>query len=171
MLEVAYKLFAAQVYTLCFRLLASVHAAEEATVEVFARFSRELTRRWDEALVANRLRELAIDEAIQRLLGRSRERLGGQAASVGASPATSVETLRAVGKVGTGEAAPVLDSELLTKLSAMLPDDLRVTFVLRDMEGLKDQDIAKYLHVRESEVRSLISRARMELRRLWFSQN
>lgn len=59
LLEAAYGLQVGRVYTIRLRLLANVRAAEEATVRVFARFSRELTRRWDESVVVRRLRELA----------------------------------------------------------------------------------------------------------------
>jgi RNA polymerase sigma-70 factor (ECF subfamily) len=169
LLEVAYKLFVAQVYTLCFHLLANSSAAEEATAMVFTRFSREVPRRWDEARVGSRLRELAIDEAVQRLFGdvvanASRAR----AVKVGAPPAPDKTTVQD-GKLAHREQAR-LDSPLLKELIARLPDDLRVGFVLYDMEGLKEQDVAKYLGVHESEVRALVKRARMELRRLWLSR-
>lgn len=169
LLEVAYKLFVAQVYTLCFHLLANSSAAEEATAMVFTRFSRELPGRWDEARVGSRLRALAIDEAVQRLFGdvvanASRAR----AVKVGARRAPDKTTVQD-GKLAHREQARI-DSSMLKELIARLPDDLRVAFVLYDMEGLKDQDVAKYLRVDESEVRALIKRARMELRRLWRSQ-
>ena len=169
MLEVAYKLFVAQVYTLCFHLLANSSAAEEVTAMVFKRFSRELPGRWDEERVGSRLRELAIDEAVQRLFGdvvanASRAR----AVKVGAPPAPD-KTASREGKLAHRRQA-ASDSSMLKALIARLPDDLRVAFVLYDMEGLKDQDVAKALRVDESEVRALIKRARMELRRLWRSQ-
>lgn len=173
LLEVAYKLFVAQIYTLCFHLLANSSAAEEATAMVFTRFSREVPRRWDEARVGSRLRELAIDEAVQRLFGdvvanASRARAPSTSVKVAAPPAPD-KPAALVGKLAHREHAR-LDSSMLKELIAKLPDDLRVAFVLYDMEGLKDQDVAKYLRVDDSEVRALIKRARMELRRLWRSQ-
>lgn len=170
LLEVAYKLFVAQVYTLCFHLLANSSAAEEATAMVFTRFSRELPRRWDEARVGSRLRELAIDEAVQRLFGDGVANASEvRALKVGAPPARD-QRAALDGKLAHREQAR-FDSSMLKVLIARLPDDLRVAFVLRDMEGLKDQDVAKYLRVHESEVRALIKRARMELRRFWRSQH
>ena len=169
LLEVAYKLFVAKVYTLCFHLLANSAAAEEATAMVFTRFSRELLGGWDEARVGSRLRELAIDEAVQRLFGdvaanASRARV----VKVGAPPAPD-KTTGLEGKLAHREQAP-FDSSMLETLIPKLPNDLRVAFVLRDMDGLKDQDVAKYLRVDESEVRALIKRARMELGRHWRSR-
>lgn len=170
LLEVAYKLYAKQVYTLSLRLLASVRAAEEVTVRVFVEFSRELTRGWDESRVLERLRELAIDEALRRMWERIRERHAGRAAVGASSPVMSIE---AVPKEGNGS-APValrpLDSATLDALINSLPDDLRVAFVLRDMEGLSNQAVAKHLRIDEVTVRNLINNARLGLRRLWHSQ-
>lgn len=169
LLEAAYKLFVAQIYTLCFHLLANSSAAEEATATVFARFSRELPRRWDEARVISRLRELAIGEAVERLFGDVAATSKGPAASVGAPPAPEKTGAHHVTLVHRQQAR-ALDSLMLNELTAKLPDDLRVAFVLHDMEGLNDLDVAKYLRVHESDVRVLIKRARMELRRLWLAQ-
>lgn len=165
LLEVAYRLHVGRVYTLCMRLLASVRNAEEATIMVFARFSRELTRHWDESVVARRLRELAIDEALQRLW-RSRERLGCQPAAVGTLSAAFFPPLT---KTSDDVAPRLLDPSTINEVIARLPDDLRITFVLHDVEGLNYKDIGKYLRVREAEVRALIISARLEVRRLWLS--
>ena len=171
LLEAAYKLFVAQIYTLCFRLLANSSAAEEATATVFVRFSRELPRRWDEARVISRLRELAVGESVERLFGNVAANASkGSAARVGA-PAAPEKTGAHHVTLVRREQARSLDSSQLKELTAKLPDDLRVAFVLHDMEGLKDLDVAKHLRVEESDVRALIKRARMELRRLWLSQS
>ena len=167
LLEVAYKLFVAQVYRLCLHLLANDSAAEDATVKVFARFNRELPRRWDEQRVRNQLREFAIDEAVQRLYGdvvanASRAR----AVKVGAPPAPD-ETGALDTMLVHKEQARLLDSSTIKELTARMPVDLRVAFVLHDMEGLKEEDVARHLRVHESKVRALVKRARLELRRLW----
>ena len=169
LLEVAYKLFVAQVYTLCFHLLANSSAAEEAIAVVFTRFSRELPRRWDEGRVGSRLRELAIDEAVQRLFGDVAANASrARAVKVGTPPAPDKTTVKD-GKLADREQARI-DSSMLRELIARLPDDLRVAFVLYDMEGLKKQDVAKYLGLHESEVHALVKSGRMELRRLWLSR-
>ena len=170
LLEVAYKLFVAQVYTLCLHLLANGSAAEQATVKVFARFKRELPRRWDERSVMHQLRELAIDEAVQRLYGDGVANASrARAVKVGAPPGPD-ETVTPDGIYVHQEQAGLLDSSTIKELTARLPVDLRAAFVLHDMEGLNDEDVARHLRVHESEVRALIKRARLELRRLWRAQ-
>ena len=170
MLEVAYKLYVKRVYTISLRLLANVREAEEVTVQVFAAFSRELPRKWDESRVSARLRELAIDEALRCLWGCIRERLEGQAAVGNCAPARSIDADLKPKKVKPTVALPPLDLAMLEALTNKLPDNLRVAFVLRDLEGLDNQTVARHLRVDELTVRKLINDARLALRRLWLSQ-
>lgn len=168
LLQAAFRLFGPQIYTLCVRLLRSSDQAQDATVEVFARFSKDLTRRWDEQVIIRRLRELAIDEALDRLWGRAREDVR-QVALAGASQVLA-DSDRDESNIVRGSADSSLNSKTLNQLIAKMPDELRVVFVLHDMEGVADRDIARHLRVRTSDVRPLISRARLEVRRQWLSQ-
>lgn len=155
-LESVYRRHVALVYTLCLRLL--------ATVQVFARLSRELASWWDEARILARLRQLAIDEAPLAGLP-TREPARAQDTALTTAPSRDGVS----GSGGSGAARPSLDRPTLNALVARLPDQLRVAFVLRDREGLSDQTIATHLRVEEAEVRRLVGRARFELRRLWTS--
>lgn len=170
LLEVAYKLYAKQVYALSLRLLASVREAEEVTVRVFAAFSRELPRKWDESKVLARLRELAIDEALRCLWGCIRERLEGQAAVENSPPAMSIDADLKEGSGSAVIAARPLNLATLEALTSKLPDDLRAAFVLRDIEGLDNQAAARHLRTDEAMMRKLTNNARLALRRLWLSR-
>ena len=167
LLQAAFRLYGPRVYTLCVRLLGNSDDAQDATVAVFAHFNTELTRRWDEQVIVRRLRELAIAEGLDRLEGCTREGLREAAMKLVAQRAFA-ETDRAKSKVVRGSAG--LNSATLNELIAKLPDELRVVFVLHDMEGLNSQEIAKYLRVREQDIPSLVRRARLEVRRQWLSQ-
>lgn len=156
-LEAAYRLHAAGVYTLCLRLLADVREAGDATVRVFARFGGEPARAWDESRELARLRELGLDEALGRLRARRAGGVGRQAVERALPPF-------AHGRPATPRAP--LDAAALDALAAQLPDDLRAAFVLRDVEGLSDGEIAARLRVSVPEARRLIHRARAKLRRL-----
>ena len=170
LLQVAFRLYGPRVYTICLRLLGNSDQAQDANVGVFVRFRQELTLQWDERVIVRRLRELAIDEALDRLWGRTREGLR-DAAMAGASQRALADTDRAESRIVRGSAHSSLDPTTLNKLIAKLRDELRVVFVLHEMEGMDDRDIARHLRVRESDVRPLISRARLELRRHWLSQS
>lgn len=169
LLEVAYKLFAKQVYALSLRLLANVRDAEDVTVDVFAKFNRELPRRWDESRVLDRLRELAIAEALRRLRECPSERINTQVADRRWSPANISEKRGADGDGNATVRSPLV-SENLAVLTNKLPDDLRLAFVLHDIEGLSNQAVARHLRSDEADVRKLVRNARLALRRLWLSQ-
>ena len=154
LLESLYRRYAAQVYTICLRLLSSVRAAEEATVAVFVRFGREATRRLGESDTLVRLRELSIEEALTRLKVRGRKAQSHD--RVQTSPPRTDER-------------PPLDAAAIDTLASQLPDHLRVAFVLRDREGLSDRAIASHLRINEAEVRRLVALARQQVRRLWLS--
>jgi len=47
-----------------------------------------------------------------------------------------------------------------------LPDTLRLTFVLRELEGLSTQETAQVLGIREGAVKTRLSRARLQLREI-----
>ncbi|MGH9930002.1 MAG: RNA polymerase sigma factor [Pyrinomonadaceae bacterium] len=168
LLEVAYKLFAGRVYTLCLSLLGNVRAAEEATVQVFAQLGRELGRRWNEAHILTRLRELAIDESLRRVRLPSDYSNGPAAASM--SAASQFEEGAVKGNTAMRTLTPPpLDFATLDARTSRLPNDLRVAFVLHDREGLSYKEVARHLQMKEAQARELISRARLELRRLWLS--
>lgn len=153
-LEAVYRRYAGHVYTLCLRLLSSVLAAEDATLRVFVRLSRELTDWWDEARTSARLRELAVEEALALLDVRGRR----------VEPATNTS-------VRSDSVSPApLNKRTLDMLTMQLPDLLRVAFVLHDREGLSKREVAAHLQVDESAVRRMVREARMELRRLWLNQ-
>lgn len=169
LLEVAYKLFAKQVYALALRLVVSERDAEKITVDVFVKFNRELPRRWDESRVLERLRELAIDEALRRLSAGRRERLDWQAATKSSSPVMSMKACEKEESSSAFVLRPPLDSATIDRLIETLPDELRVAFVLHDVEGFNNQTLAKLLQLDESGARRLIAHARVVLRRLWLS--
>jgi RNA polymerase sigma-70 factor (ECF subfamily) len=63
---------------------------------------------------------------------------------------------------------PAIETELKSVLSAAideLPADYRTAFVLHDVEGLSNPEIAETLHVRLGAIKSRVHRARLFLRR------
>lgn len=147
-----YSRYAARVYTFCRRLLVDVSLAESATIDVFLQFNRIQAHWHDESRTPACLRELAIESALARLQERSSSvELIGLPSS---TPASSNQTTR-------------LDPVQLERFIARLPDSLRIPYILRDVEGLSDNDIAARLRLDKSDVRHRINTARLELRRIW----
>ena len=155
-LRSVYKRQAACVYTLCLHLLVDASLAEGATVDVFVRFNQIPARLQDESRTPACLRELAIEAALARLQERN-----GAVESLADEVESSSRTL------ASGNGAARLDPARLEQLIVHLPDSLRVSYVLCDVEGLSDADIAARLRLDKADVRRRIHSARLELRRLW----
>ena len=154
-LEGVYRGHGRRVYTLCLRLLADETAAEDATAQAFAQFGREGNWGRGGGRVLTRLRELAVRAALDHLPGT-----GGRV-----NPAASPSHLPpAEGSAGAHHAPP--EAPTLDALVARLPQTLRVVFVLRDVEGLGEADIAAQLGLGKKEVRRLVGDARLHLLRL-----
>ena len=96
----------------------------------------------EDSTALSRLRELAIEEALSRLNVRT-----GKAQM---QPASS-ESLQSY---AVGKKDMKLDRATLDSLTALLPDHLRVAFVLHDREGLSYGAIAAQSQVRDRGPRS-----------------
>jgi Sigma-70, region 4 len=63
---------------------------------------------------------------------------------------------------------PAIDAELKSTLCGAideLPEDYRTTFLLHDVEGLSNPEIAETLHIKLGTIKSRVHRARLFLRR------
>ncbi|MCP9487027.1 MAG: sigma-70 family RNA polymerase sigma factor [Gaiellaceae bacterium MAG52_C11] len=130
------------------RLLDDTRDVEEATQDVFVKAWRSLERFRGEAVVFTWLYRIAVNEALMRRR-RRRPELTELDEETPAAPVF--------------EHADDLRSFLLLQLQA-LPFDLRAPVVLRDHEGLSNQEVAEALGLSLAATKSRIHRARMQLR-------
>ncbi len=151
-----------RVYNLCYRMLGSRQAAEDATQEAFlsgyrgvARMRGTTVRAWLFRIAAN----ACIDE-LRRL--RRQPKLSLDAPRPGADerpldvedPTAGPESLAL-----RGELSAALQEQLL-----QLPDDQRLAVILCDVEGLDYEQIAVSMGCSLGTVKSRISRGRARLR-------
>lgn len=130
------------------RLLDDARDAEEATQDVFVQAWRNLGRFRGDAVVFTWLYRIAVNEALMRRR-RRRPELTELNEETPAAPAL--------------EHAGGLRTFLLLQLQA-LPFELRAPLVLRDHEGLSNQEVAETLGLSLAATKSRIQRARMQLR-------
>ncbi len=130
------------------RLLDDARDVEEATQDVFVQAWRHLDRFRGDAVVFTWLYRIAVNEALMR---RRRHR-----------PALT-ELDERTPAAPTSEHAGDLRTFLLLQLQA-LPFELRAPLVLRDHEGLSNQEVAEALGLSLAATKSRIHRARMQLR-------
>lgn len=140
--------FEPRVRAVLWRLLDDDRDLEEATQDTFVQAWRSLGRFRGQARVSTWLYRIAVNEALQR---RRRKRL----------PETELEETAAE-PVDTSERAEL--SRFLAARIRELPADHRAALVLRDLEGLSNQEVADVLGISLAAAKSRIHRARMQIR-------
>jgi len=148
-----------QVYRLCLHLLGSPTEAEDATQDVFLRILDKAASFQARSKVGTWIHRITMNHCLNLLKKRRRQPLAlvtdaevEPAAPAAAADADHLEEAEIVAQVRS--------------LVARLPEEGRVVFVLREMEGLAYRDIAEALEIPLGTVMSRLSRARDRFRQL-----
>ncbi len=138
-----------QVHQLMVRMV-GLQDADDLTQQVFLQVFRKLTQFSGQSQFGTWLYRVAINESLQHLR-RSRRR---QAGPLEQEPADG----------NPGNRSRLEQRELLDRALARLDPELRLTFLLRESEGLGYREIAQAIDIPEGTVGSRLNRARRELR-------
>jgi RNA polymerase sigma-70 factor, ECF subfamily len=141
--------FERRVRTVLFRLLDDARDVEEATQDTFVQAWRNLDRFRGDAAPFTWLYRIATNEALQR---RRRARVDMVEFSDEHVP--EVDSVLEAGELRV----------LLVKEIRALPFEHRTALVLRDLEGLSNQEVAAALGITVGAAKRRIHRARMTLR-------
>jgi RNA polymerase sigma-70 factor (ECF subfamily) len=155
-----YQQHSQQVYALCLRLSGDVHLAEELAQDTWVRIWHQLPalRRDDDAGGWIHRVTTNVVWNDRRATRRRVARVALSADLSGGLP-ESAEANRAPFATPT----PIRRLDLLAAIST-LGGRQRAVYVLHDIEGLSDRDIADRLRIAPSTVRVLLARARAALR-------
>src|SRR5262249_13988290 len=143
------RVFERRVRAVCYRLLDDARDVDEAVQDTFVQAWRNLDRFRGDAAPYTWLYRIAVNEALQR---RRRRTL----------PTTELqETTCSRGE----DAYAIADARafLIERLRA-LPVEYRAAVVLRDIEGLSNEEVARVLEISLAAAKSRIHRGRMQLR-------
>lgn len=151
-LELLYRRYHQDVYTLAFRISGSKEDAEDVLQDVFVGMPDALRtfrgdgsfESWIRRIAANRTLELLRREKIRRRV---------------TPPATGIHG---------SSSSPSRTEERLTLEEALdeLPDGLRAVLVLREVEGFTHREIAETLGIRPGTSQVRLHRAKKRLRRI-----
>ena len=141
--------FERRVRTVLYRLLDDERDVEETTQDTFVQAWRNLDRFRGDAAPFTWLYRIAVNEALQR-----RRR----------SQPPMVELEEAHTPPTESQAATAELQEMLIDAIRALPFEHRAALVLRDLEGLSNEQVAKTLEITVAAAKSRIHRARMTLR-------
>jgi len=143
------RMFERRVRTVLYRLLDDARDVDEAVQDTFVQAWLNLERFRGDAAPYTWLYRIAVNEALMR---RRRKTL----------PTSELqETIVA----GGGDAFAAADARtfLIDRLRA-LPVEYRAAIVLRDLEGLSNEEVAQTLDISLAAAKSRIHRGRMQLR-------
>jgi RNA polymerase sigma-70 factor (ECF subfamily) len=145
-----------RVFAVAARMLGNAAEAEEVAQEVFLRVHRSIEEFRGDAKISTWLYTIASRLCFNRLAAP--ERRYGRA---------DEETLSRLPSERPDSGAELERTELQTALHqaiAELPEERRIVVVLRDLEGLAYEDIARVLGLELGTVRSRLHRGRMDLK-------
>lgn len=127
------------------RLLDDERDIEEAAQDVFVQAWRSLSTYRGDAALFTWLYRIAVNEALMR---KRRKQVA----------------VTELDEEMVGASEPAVDEGWLLGRIRALPDELRLPLVLRDIEGLSNQEVADVLELTVPAAKSRIHRARMRIR-------
>jgi len=156
--------YSGHIYRLAIKMLNNTQDAEDILQETFIKAFRYLKNFDGRSSVSTWLYRIATNEALMHLRKKRPEQV-----SIDEPVDTSegeMEPLQIVDFCCVPE-IELLSSEgrrLLDRAVENLPYNLRIVFLLRDIEGLNTAEVGEVLNLSETAVKTRLSRARLKLR-------
>jgi RNA polymerase sigma-70 factor, ECF subfamily len=154
--EELYRRHSGRLYNLVYRMVGSVHEADDLLQEVFLHVHRKLGSFRGDSSLATWLYRLGMNHCLDYLRGRQ------------AKMGRATDSLDAEGMaepVAPDPVVPVAISRMdLERAIARLPEGCRAAFLLHDVEGFDHREVARILGVSEGTSKSQVHKARMRLR-------
>lgn len=164
--ELVFREYAPRIYHLARRMLGNDADAEDVTQDVLLQVIRKLDTFRGDSQIATWLHRVTVNAA----LAFRQKRANRQKHEVHENGETALEIVSAdapVKRWNLGPDAPVLAAEqaqIIEKAIGQLPGPFRDVYVLADVEGLPNSDIATMLGLSVPAVKSRLHRARMRMR-------
>lgn len=156
------NLHSARIYNLALRMTSNPTEAEEVLQETFIQAARHIGSFRGQSKLGTWLHRIATNQALMRL--RQKQPISVSIEEQADETAESFQPLADLSDLPEDE---LLTGEALGKINEAidkLPQNLRVVFVLRDLEGLSTAETADSLGLSISAVKSRLLRARLKLR-------
>lgn len=161
-----YELFKGRVYNTCLSHLQSVEEAEEAVQDVFVEVHRSATEYKAQSSVSTWVYRITVNKCIDRLRYRNRQKrfaviTGMFSKSTGALLHDTPEFMHPGIVYENRERAAKLFAAI-----RQLPENQQSAFILKQVEGLPQREVAEIMGMTEKAIESLLQRAKANLRRI-----
>lgn len=155
-----YEEYAPRIYRLAYRLAGDAHLAQDFTQDTFLRAFKALADFRGESSLFTWLHRIAVSVTLNglRKVRQFRER------EVAVNDTESMEGLMTDGARGGAPGADPGLSRRVIRATEALPEALRVTLIMHDIEGYTHGEIAAALNVPEGTSKARLSTARARLR-------
>jgi RNA polymerase sigma-70 factor (ECF subfamily) len=156
-----------KVYRLAIRITSNEQDAEEVVQDALWTAARKIDTFKGESAFGSWLYRITANTAYQKLRGRQGKRNEVSWDALAPWFDDQGHHVEPVGDWSAKVEEPALQTELRTVLTTAindLPDDYRTAFVLHDVEGLSNPEIAETLHISLPAVKSRVHRSRLFLR-------
>ena len=164
--ELVFREYAPRIYHIARRMLGNDADAEDVTQDVLLQVIRKLDTFRGDSAIGTWLHRVTVNAA----LAHRQKRANRQKHEQGTAADDILETAAPTGAVKRWDIRPdesalgAEQSELIEKAIGTLPDPFRDVYVLADVEGLPNSEIAEMLGLSVPAVKSRLHRARLRMR-------
>lgn len=151
-----YEISSTYLYTICYRITGNKEDAEEAAQDAFVSIYRNLGKFEFKSSFKTWIYRIATNMAINIYRKRSKERRRTVTFDEGIDPDKHREEKLTPAEEKEGK-------EIVRSMLESLPEEQKACVVLKDIEGLKYEEIAEVLKININTVRSRLKRAREKL--------
>ncbi|GJM43588.1 MAG: RNA polymerase sigma factor [Gemmatimonadota bacterium] len=153
-----------RVYHHALRLMGSAEDAEEVLQDTFLQVFRNLDRFEERSRFSTWIYRIATNEALMRLRKARRKREVFLEDAFARDGEHAVEQIRDFARSALDDVADTEIRAALDAALAELPEEYRVVFTMRDIDGLTNAEVAEVLEISVPAVKSRLHRSRLYLR-------
>jgi RNA polymerase sigma factor (sigma-70 family) len=161
-----YKLFQARVYNTCLSYLQNTGEADEAVQDVFLEVFESAASFKGDSSVSTWIYRLAVNKCLDRIRHRKRQKRFAFMSSLFNNETGKLD----FDAPDFNHPCIILENKekaaILFKAIDKLPENQRSAFILKQVEGLSQKEIAEILNLGEKALESLLSRAKANLRKM-----
>ena len=153
-----------RVYAHALRLMGNPQDAEEVLQDTFLQAFRNLAKFEERSRFSTWIYRIATNEALMRLRKARRKREVFLEDHLGLDGELPRHAIREFVRSTLDEVEDRERMRILGDLLAEMPEDYRVVFTMRDMDGLTNAEVAEVLGISVAAVKSRLHRSRLYLR-------